>query len=49
MTANKKFVEVGIVSNNESEIISGVNENDKIVIVGQELISDKAKVKIVNK
>ncbi len=49
MTAIKKYVEVGIISNNETEIINGVNENDKIVIVGQELISDKAKVKIVNK
>jgi multidrug efflux pump subunit AcrA (membrane-fusion protein) len=49
MTAIKKYVEVGIISNNETEIINGVNENDKIVVVGQELISDKAKVKIVNK
>lgn len=49
MVANKKFVEVGIIANNEIEITNGLNENDKVVIVGQELISDKIKVKIVNK
>lgn len=49
MTIIKKYVEVGIISNNETEIINGVNESDRIVIVGQELVSDKAKVKIVNK
>jgi len=49
MVANKKFVEVGIIANNETEITNGLKENDKVVIVGQELISDKTKVKIVNK
>jgi multidrug efflux pump subunit AcrA (membrane-fusion protein) len=49
MVANKKYVEVGIISNNETEITSGINENDKIVKVGQELITDKTKVKIINK
>jgi membrane fusion protein (multidrug efflux system) len=48
MVAIKKFVETGIVANNETEITKGLNENDKVVKVGQELISDKIKVKIVN-
>ena len=43
MIANKKFVDIGIVANNETEITKGLNENDKIVKVGQELISDKIK------
>jgi membrane fusion protein, multidrug efflux system len=49
MIANKKYVDVGIVANNETEITNGLNENDKIVKVGQELITDKTKVKIINK
>lgn len=48
-TAIKKFVETGITANNETEIISGLNEGEKVVKVGQELISDKAKVKIAEK
>ncbi len=48
MIANKKYVEVGIVTNNETEIINGLNESEKIIKVGQDLISDKTKVKIVN-
>jgi len=47
MVVSKKYVDVGISSNNETEIVNGVNESDKVVIVGQELISDKSKVKIV--
>lgn len=49
LTAIKKFVETGISANNETEIISGLNEGEKVVKVGQELISDKAKVKIAEK
>lgn len=48
MVVTKKYVDVGIVSENEAEIINGINENDKVVKVGQELISNNAKVKIVN-
>ncbi|MEI7484157.1 MAG: efflux RND transporter periplasmic adaptor subunit [Ignavibacteriota bacterium] len=47
MVANKMYVETGIIANNETEIVKGLGENDKVVIVGQELISDKSKVKIV--
>jgi multidrug efflux pump subunit AcrA (membrane-fusion protein) len=47
MVANKTYVEIGIVANNETEIVKGISENDKVVKVGQELISDKSKVKIV--
>ena len=48
-TAVKKFVEIGISENNMTEIISGLNEGEKVVKIGQELISDKAKVKIAEK
>lgn len=49
MTAGIKYVTPGITSNNETEITDGLNETDKVVKVGQELISDKAKVKIAEK
>jgi len=49
MVAKKRFVDVGIVANNETEITNGITENDRVVSVGQELISDNTKVKIVNK
>jgi len=49
MVANKTFVDIGIVASNETEIVKGLNENDKIVKVGQELITDKTKVKIITK
>ena len=45
-TVSKKYVQVGIQYNNKDEILSGVNENEKIVFVGQNLIKDNAKVKI---
>jgi RND family efflux transporter MFP subunit len=46
-TVSKKYIQVGIQYNNKYEILSGVNENDKIVFVGQNLIKDHAKVKII--
>jgi len=44
-------VETGIESNTEIEIISGLNEGDKVVIKGQENLKDGVKVKLpeVNK
>jgi RND family efflux transporter MFP subunit len=45
-TVSKKYIQVGIQYNNKYEILSGVNENEKIVFVGQNLIKDNAKVKI---
>ena len=49
MTANIKYITPGITSKNETEIKDGLNETDKVVKIGQELISDKAKVKIAEK
>jgi len=42
----KQYVKIGIQEENRSEIISGVNETDKIVTIGQTLINDKMKVRI---
>jgi len=46
-TAVKKYVQTGLKSDNKTEIISGINENDKVVSVGQQLIQENSKVKIV--
>jgi membrane fusion protein (multidrug efflux system) len=45
-TAVKKYVETGVNSDNKMEIVSGVNETDIVVFVGQELIQENSKVKI---
>lgn len=47
-TAIKNYVQTGIVSENKKEIVSGIKENDKIISVGQELVREEGKVKIVN-
>ncbi|HKJ81217.1 MAG TPA: efflux RND transporter periplasmic adaptor subunit [Ignavibacteriaceae bacterium] len=46
-TVNQKYVKLGIQHNNQDEILSGLNENDRIVFVGQTLIKNGSKVKIV--
>ncbi len=45
-TVTKKYLQLGIQQDNKDEILSGVNDSDKIVFVGQSLIKDKMKVKI---
>ena len=45
-TAIIKYVQTGLESNNKIEIVSGINDNDKVVSVGQELIKENSKVKI---
>ncbi|MFA5404785.1 MAG: efflux RND transporter periplasmic adaptor subunit [Ignavibacteria bacterium] len=45
-TAMKKYVQTGLESDNKIEIESGLNDNDKVVSVGQELIKENTKVKI---
>lgn len=47
LTAVKKYVEIGINSDNKTEIKSGIGDTEKIVSTGQELLKDKMKVKIV--
>ncbi len=45
-TVSKQYVQIGIQQDNRDEILSGVNDGDRIVFVGQSLIKDKMKVKI---
>lgn len=45
-TAVKRYVQTGLESNNKIEIISGLNDSEKVVVVGQELIKENTKVKI---
>jgi membrane fusion protein, multidrug efflux system len=44
---DKKYVKVGIRENNKYEILSGINENERVVFTGQTLIKDQTKVRIV--
>lgn len=44
--AHKKYVETGIKQINLVEILSGVSETDNIVTIGQNLLKDKAKVRL---
>ncbi len=46
-TVSQKYIKLGIQHNNLDEILSGLNENDRIVFVGQTLIKNGSKVKIV--
>jgi multidrug efflux pump subunit AcrA (membrane-fusion protein) len=43
----KRYVRIGIYADNKMEIISGLNETEKVVIVGQELIKVNDKVKVI--
>lgn len=45
-TAVKKYVETGLRADNKVEIISGLNDSDRVVSVGQELIKENSKIKI---
>lgn len=45
-TSVKKYVQTGLESNNKIEIVSGLNDSEKVVAVGQELIKENTKVKI---
>ncbi len=45
-TVNKKYIKLGIQQNNKNEILSGIDEKDKIVFEGQNLINDKMKVRV---
>lgn len=46
-TVSQKYVQLGIQQDNQDEILSGLNENDRVVFVGQTLIRNGSKVKIV--
>ena len=45
--AHQNVVEKGITSGNKLEILKGLNENDKVVVSGQEMLKDSMKVKIM--
>ncbi|OXM86178.1 hypothetical protein CF651_13270 [Paenibacillus rigui] len=45
--AKKVSVKVGTLTSSQFEIVSGLKEGDEIVVKGQELLSDKAAVQIV--
>ena len=46
-TVSRKYVQVGIKMDSTFEILSGLTPSDKVVVVGQTLVKDKSKVKIV--
>jgi multidrug efflux pump subunit AcrA (membrane-fusion protein) len=46
-TAEKRSVEAGVVGDKHTEILSGVKENEMIVVVGQERLAGGEKVKAV--
>jgi RND family efflux transporter MFP subunit len=45
--AHRHFVETGITSGNQLEIIKGLKENVRVVVSGQEMLKDSIKVKIM--
>jgi len=47
ITAKKVVVETGIVGNTNTEITSGLNEGDKLIIKGQSYLSDASLLRIV--
>ena len=47
VTAKKVIVETGVVGNENTEIISGLKEGDKIIVKGQTYLSDNSQVRIV--
>ncbi len=46
-TVSRKYVNVGIRMDSTFEILSGLNPSDKVVVVGQTLVKNNSKVKIV--
>jgi membrane fusion protein (multidrug efflux system) len=48
-TVSRKNVKIGFQQNNQYEILSGVDSTDNIIFVGQSLIRNGSKVKIVKK
>jgi len=47
VTAKKVVVETGIVGNTDTEVTSGLNEGDKLIIKGQAYLSDSSSIRIV--
>lgn len=47
ITVKKVVVETGIVGTSDTEITSGLNEGDKLIIKGQSYLSDASSIRIV--
>ena len=45
-TVSKVYIEIGIQEENLLEIVDGITEDDKIVVVGQTLVRDNMKVRV---
>jgi multidrug efflux pump subunit AcrA (membrane-fusion protein) len=45
--ALKRMVQTGISSGSKLEIITGIKENEKVIVSGQEMLKDSMKVKIM--
>jgi len=45
----KRKIEVGIQIDNKVEIVSGLNQDEEIVVRGQTLLEDKTRVKVIEK
>ncbi|MGQ9534384.1 MAG: efflux RND transporter periplasmic adaptor subunit [bacterium] len=45
--AKLKKIATGLESNTEIEVTSGLNENDKVVVLGQDNLKDGVKVKVI--
>lgn len=45
-TVRKIYVKIGISQDNRNEILAGINDADRIVTVGQDLVSNRMKVKV---
>ncbi len=46
-TAYKKYIQIGIMQNNNDQITSGLNDDDRVVFSGQSLLKEGSKVKIL--
>ncbi|MBN1639287.1 MAG: efflux RND transporter periplasmic adaptor subunit [Ignavibacteriales bacterium] len=46
--AKMKEVQVGLISNNRVEITEGLNFNDKVIVVGNNIVQDNQKVNIID-
>jgi RND family efflux transporter MFP subunit len=44
--SQRKYVTIGIQQESNYEIVSGISDSDKVVVVGQSLIKDKMKVRL---
>jgi membrane fusion protein (multidrug efflux system) len=46
-TVQKKYVRIGISQDNRNEILAGITSNDRVLTVGQDLVNNGMKVRVV--